>query len=46
MAPLADYTTLRLGGPADRLVEARTEDELVSEARARARSSWPAGRTW
>ncbi len=34
MAPLADYTTLRLGGPADRLVEARTEDELVEAARA------------
>jgi UDP-N-acetylmuramate dehydrogenase len=34
MAPLADYTTLRLGGPADRLVEARTEDELVAAARA------------
>jgi UDP-N-acetylmuramate dehydrogenase len=34
MTPLADYTTLRLGGRADRLVEARTEDELVSEARA------------
>src|SRR3954454_20112598 len=34
MTPLADYTTLRLGGPADRLVEARTEDELVAAARA------------
>jgi UDP-N-acetylmuramate dehydrogenase len=34
MAPLADYTTLRLGGPADRLIEARTEDELVAAARA------------
>jgi UDP-N-acetylmuramate dehydrogenase len=34
MAPLADYTTLRLGGPADRLVEARTEAELVEAARA------------
>jgi UDP-N-acetylmuramate dehydrogenase len=27
--PLAPRTTLRLGGPADELVEARTEDELV-----------------
>jgi UDP-N-acetylmuramate dehydrogenase len=34
MAPLADYTTLRLGGPADRLVEARTEEDLVAAARA------------
>ncbi len=34
MAPLADLTTLRLGGPADRLVEARTEAELVEAVRA------------
>jgi UDP-N-acetylmuramate dehydrogenase len=30
---LADLTTLRLGGPAERLVEARTEAELVAAAR-------------
>ena len=34
MAPLADLTTLRLGGPADRLVEAGTEAELVEAVRA------------
>jgi UDP-N-acetylmuramate dehydrogenase len=34
MAPLADFTTLRLGGPAGRLVEARTEQELVDAVRA------------
>ena len=33
MAALADFTTLRLGGPADRLVEARTEAELVEAVR-------------
>jgi UDP-N-acetylmuramate dehydrogenase len=27
---LADYTTLRLGGPAGRLIEARTDDELIA----------------
>jgi UDP-N-acetylmuramate dehydrogenase len=32
---LAALTTLRLGGPAERLVEAHTEDELVEAARAR-----------
>ena len=32
-APLADLTTLRLGGPAARLVEARTEEELVARVR-------------
>ncbi|MCD6725637.1 MAG: UDP-N-acetylmuramate dehydrogenase [Solirubrobacteraceae bacterium] len=32
-APLAPLTTLRLGGPARRLVEARTEDELVAAVR-------------
>ena len=31
--PLAPLTTLRLGGPADRLIEARTQDELVEAAR-------------
>jgi UDP-N-acetylmuramate dehydrogenase len=28
--PLADYTTLRLGGPSGRLIEARTDDELIA----------------
>jgi UDP-N-acetylmuramate dehydrogenase len=32
--PLAPLTTLRLGGPADRLVEARSEPELVDLVRA------------
>jgi UDP-N-acetylmuramate dehydrogenase len=32
--PLAPLTTLRLGGPADRLVEARSEQELVAAVRA------------
>jgi UDP-N-acetylmuramate dehydrogenase len=27
---LSDYTTLRLGGPAGRLIEARTDDELIA----------------
>src|SRR5499427_3424030 len=31
---LADYTTLRLGGPARRLVEAATEAEIVAEVQA------------
>ena len=31
---LADLTTLRLGGPAGRLVEASTEDDLVAAVRA------------
>jgi len=31
--PLASHTTLRLGGPATRLVEARTADELVDAVR-------------
>jgi UDP-N-acetylmuramate dehydrogenase len=30
---LSDHTTLRLGGPASRLVEATTEDELVAAVR-------------
>ena len=33
-AALAGYTTLRLGGPARRLVEVATEAELVAEVRA------------
>src|SRR5215831_3337252 len=33
-AALADYTTLRLGGPARRLVEAATEAEIVAEVQA------------
>jgi UDP-N-acetylmuramate dehydrogenase len=32
--PLAGLTTLRVGGPARRLVEARTEEELVAAVRA------------
>jgi len=32
-APIAPLTTLRLGGPAARLVEAHTEDELVDAVR-------------
>ncbi len=32
MLPLADYTTLRLGGPAGRLIEARTDEELIAAA--------------
>src|SRR5499427_6664351 len=31
---LADYTTLRLGGPARRLIEAATGTEIVAEVRA------------
>ena len=30
--PLSDFTTLRLGGPAGRLVEARTDAELIAAA--------------
>src|SRR5215475_10463788 len=33
-AALADYTTLRLGGPAHRLVEAATDEQVVAEVRA------------
>lgn len=29
---LSDYTTLRLGGPAGRLIEARTDEELIAAA--------------
>ena len=32
--PLAARTTLRLGGPADEVVEARTEDEVVEAVRS------------
>ena len=32
--PLAPYTTLRLGGPAERLVEARSAEEIVGAVRA------------
>jgi UDP-N-acetylmuramate dehydrogenase len=32
--PLAPYTTLRLGGPAERLVTATSEEELVAAVRA------------
>jgi UDP-N-acetylmuramate dehydrogenase len=32
--PLADYTTLRLGGPARRLVEAATDEQVVAAVRA------------
>lgn len=34
-APLAAFTTFRVGGPADVLVEAETEDDLVAVARER-----------
>ena len=33
MALLSEYTTLRLGGPAGRLVEATTDDALIAAAR-------------
>lgn len=36
-APLAPFTTFRVGGPADCLVEVRTGEELVEAARAAAR---------
>ena len=32
--PLSDYTTLRLGGPAARLIEARTSEDVVAVVRA------------
>jgi UDP-N-acetylmuramate dehydrogenase len=38
---LADYTTLRLGGPARRLVEAATEEQIVAEVRAADESGEP-----
>ncbi|MFK4090333.1 UDP-N-acetylmuramate dehydrogenase [Kribbella sp. NPDC020789] len=31
--PLADFTTLRIGGPADKLVEVTTEDDLITAVR-------------
>ncbi|GLI26794.1 UDP-N-acetylenolpyruvoylglucosamine reductase [Agromyces rhizosphaerae] len=40
--PLAELTTLRVGGPAARMVTATTEDELV----ALARETWEAGGPW
>jgi len=41
-APLAELTTLRVGGLAARMVTATTEDELV----ALARETWEAGGPW
>ena len=38
---LADYTTLRLGGPARRLVEAATDEQIVAEVRAAGESGDP-----
>lgn len=38
---LSDYTTLRLGGPARRFVEAGTNDELISAVRAADQASEP-----
>jgi UDP-N-acetylmuramate dehydrogenase len=40
-APLAPLTTLRLGGPARRLVEATTDDEVVETVRAADRGGVP-----
>jgi UDP-N-acetylmuramate dehydrogenase len=40
-ATLADHTTLRLGGPAARLVEAATDAEVVAEVRAADRGGEP-----
>ncbi|MDC7804664.1 UDP-N-acetylmuramate dehydrogenase [Sphingomonas sp. BLCC-B65] len=40
--PLADLTTLRVGGTPLRMVEARTRDELVSALR----EAWSQGETW
>jgi len=31
---LSEFTTLRLGGPARRFVEAATDDEIIAEVRA------------
>ena len=31
--PLAEFTTLRIGGPADKLVEVSTEDDLITAVR-------------
>ena len=44
MRPLSELTTLRLGGPAGELVEARTEEALVDVVREGGScSSPPAG---
>jgi UDP-N-acetylmuramate dehydrogenase len=40
-APLAERTTLRLGGPAAELVEAETEAELIAEVQAADREGRP-----
>ena len=40
-AALADYTTLRLGGPAHRLVAAATDEQVVAEVRAADESGEP-----
>jgi UDP-N-acetylmuramate dehydrogenase len=40
-APLGPLTTLRLGGPADRLVEAETADEVVEAVRSADRAGEP-----
>src|SRR3954465_13181113 len=41
MSALAQLTTLRLGGPARLLVEARTEDEAIAAVRAAAHARGP-----
>ncbi|MBN9605277.1 MAG: UDP-N-acetylmuramate dehydrogenase [Actinomycetales bacterium] len=40
--PLAEYTTLRVGGPAARLVEAATREELLTAAR----EAWNSPEDW
>lgn len=40
--PLADLTTLRVGGTPLRMVEARTRDELISALQ----EAWPQGEPW
>ncbi|MBK4349073.1 UDP-N-acetylmuramate dehydrogenase [Lacisediminihabitans changchengi] len=42
MSPLADFTTLKVGGPAAELLEPTTPDELV----AAARRVWDGGGAW
>ena len=39
--PLAGYTTLRLGGPARRLVEAATDEQVIAAVRAADSSGEP-----
>jgi len=39
--PLAEFTTLRIGGPADNLAIARTEEELIEEVRRADAESTP-----